>query len=236
MHWYSPFLYDLKRYGLAFFWAALAPAAFLYFVPAFVKGDDALWLIFGVFGLGIVIAAIIFWRLSRHPERDGEKEMEQQLRQRMEAGEVLGEEHTEPLSEADRRLITRLKWGSAVGITIGLGIALYVFGAMAFATVDRLYAQAITIVLLILFAYLIYGYTKILDRILEKGEKSIIQGTITRRYARHIGRTTDRYFSVGQIEVKVFRHHYMSFHVGERIHIEVLRSYGDWSLIAQKLK
>lgn len=230
MRWYEPLLHDLKVYGLAALSAFVVPAAVVYFVPPFVKGQEALIFVLGIFALGFVVAGIILWRLTRDPLAAAEKQTMERLQGTVAAGEALGVERTGSLSEPDRQEIRRLKLFSWVGLPFGLGVGLLVLWGITNAKLESPYPLLITSGAFILFGYLTYAYSKIFDRMLLKGEKTVIEGIVTRRYKRRYGRSLYYVLVIGTIEVKVFRHNYLSCRAGDHVLLEVLRSFGDWNL------
>jgi hypothetical protein len=234
MRWYEPILRDIGLYGLVLLIAVGVPSAVVYFTSAFVEGQEAL-VFFGVcFLTGFVCAAVVYWRLTRDPLAVGERETEEKLGRRLQSGELMGAERSVAFEDIDRAKICQLKLFSVWLLPIGLGIVLLMIFLIAEATLSKPYPLVISVTAFFIFAFLAYRYFLLVDRLLSQGEKSVIEGIVTRRFKRRYGRSRYYCLMIGSIEVRVFRHHYLSCRAGDRATVEVLRAFGDWNLRFEK--
>ena len=177
-----------------------------------------------VVGSALIGMGSVYFFIHRRKRTPEEKALEQKLKDLLGAGKVLVKETTVALTREDIGKLRKLKfWITLASIPV-MGIPLYiVYQATMLFSYPPL-NLFITAGIGVLFAILIYKFVQQLHHAIEKGEKSIVRGIITRKYySQGLGFT----IVIGNLRFRFQRYTYLASDVGDEVEMEVLRSFGN---------
>ncbi len=188
---------------------------------------DYAWAITLIPALIAIGSVYFFFHREKSPDEEGT--LQRVLRKRLDAGEALITVTILPLTPTERTLIRRLQTWHTLGIAAGLAVGLYMVHMISTAKLTTPQNLYISVASAVVFVFLTYKFSRLFSRIIDKGEKVFVRGTITNKYKRGAG--SGRYnIVIGNIPYRVWRWTYLSSRVGDDVELVILREYGNWIL------